>query len=143
MSGRSYGFYMGSTSITVDKTVGEIVQALRGIRALQIGFHYEGSAIKGIQFALAIPGAAAPVSFDLPARVDPLFERMRKKGMRDRAQAERVAWRQVLRWVEAQIALIDCGMADPAEVFLPYAITAGGKTVYALFAETGAKLLSA
>ena len=75
--------------------------------------------------------------------MDPLFARMQKKGMRDRAQAERVAWRQVLRWVEVQVAMIDCGMADPAEVFLPYAITASGRTVYQLFAETGTKMLSA
>jgi hypothetical protein len=43
--------------------------------------------------------------------------------------------------VEAQAAMIDVGMAEPTEVFLPYAITASGRTVYQLFAESGAKLL--
>lgn len=142
MSKNSYGFYMGSTNITVDKTVGEIINVLRRIRAVQINFHYDGDRIAGIRFALALPGTPAPVSFDLPARIDPLFKRMQQKGMRDRAQAERVAWRQLLRWIEAQAAMIDVGMVEAAEVFLPYAVTASGKTVYQLFAATGARLLS-
>jgi hypothetical protein len=141
MSKTSYGFYMGSTAISVDKTVGEIVSILRRIRATAIGFDYAGDTVKGIRFALTIPNAPAPVEFELPARVDPLFKRMQAKGMRDRAQAERVAWRQVLRWVEVQVAMIDCGMAAPGEVFLPYAITASGRTVYELFEETGARML--
>jgi hypothetical protein len=37
-------------------------------------------------------------------------------------KARRVAWRQVLAWVKAQFALIECGMVDRVEVFLPYAI---------------------
>lgn len=45
----------------------------------------------------------------------------------DRAQAERTAWRQVLRWVEAQMALIDAGMTQTHEVFMPYAVIPGTK----------------
>jgi hypothetical protein len=38
-----------------------------------------------------------------------------------------VAWRQILRWVEAQLALIDTGMVQPQEVFLSYAIVNQGE----------------
>jgi hypothetical protein len=37
-------------------------------------------------------------------------------------KARRIAWRQVLRWVEAQLALIETGMVKTQEVFLPYAM---------------------
>jgi hypothetical protein len=143
VSKSSYGFFMGSTEISVDKTVGEIVTVLRRIRALQIGFRYKGDKLDAVQFSLALPGFPAPVSFELPARVEPLFERMKKKGMHDRQQAERVAWRQVLRWVEAQTAMIDVGMVESGEVFMPYAITPSGRTIYQLFVEGGAKMLAA
>lgn len=143
MSKNSYGFYMGSTVISVDQTVGEIVTVLRGIRALQVGFRYSGDAVDGVHFSLALPGFPGPVAFDLPARVEPLFQRMKKAGMHDRKQAERVAWRQVLRWVEVQAAMIEVGMAEPGEVFMPYAIGANGRTIYQLFAESGAKMLGA
>ncbi len=50
----------------------------------------------------------------------------------DRAQAERTAWRQVLRWVEAQMAMIDAGMTQTQEVFMPYAVIPGtdNKTMF-------------
>jgi hypothetical protein len=46
------------------------------------------------------------------------------------AQAKRVAWRIVKDWVAAQMAIVDAQLADVAEVFLPYAITRTGLTVY-------------
>src|SRR6266478_5746936 len=35
-------------------------------------------------------------------------------------QAYRVAWRNILDWVQAQMALLEIGMAKIEEVFLPY-----------------------
>ena len=35
-------------------------------------------------------------------------------------QAYRVAWRNILDWVQAQMALLEIGMAKMEEVFLPY-----------------------
>ncbi len=45
-------------------------------------------------------------------------------------QAQRVAWRIVKDWVEAQMAIVEAQLADMAEVFLPYAITKKGTTLY-------------
>ena len=62
----------------------------------------------------------------------------------DRAQAERTAWRQVLRWVEAQMAMIEAGMTQTHEVFMPYAVIPGSddKTMFQAW-ESQQKLLAA
>jgi hypothetical protein len=46
------------------------------------------------------------------------------------AQAKRVAWRLIFRWIEAQLALVEINMADIKEIFMPYLITSEGKTLY-------------
>ena len=79
----------------------------------------------------------------LPARIDACLNVLRKekrenprKQIKDtREQAERVAWRILKDWVEAQMALIDIEMARFEEVFLPYIQTNNGQTVYARLEE--------
>ena len=56
-----------------------------------------------------------------------------KTKVRIRAQAERVGWRQLLRWVQAQLAMIEVGMAQRAEVFMPYIQQADGRTFFEYF----------
>ena len=45
-------------------------------------------------------------------------------------QARRVAWRIVRDWVEAQMAIVELEMAKVDQVFLPYARTPNGQTLY-------------
>lgn len=59
----------------------------------------------------------------------------------DREQARRVAWRQLYRWVQAQVALIQTGMVKTQEVFMPYLRTSTGQTVYELAEQRGFKLM--
>ena len=47
-----------------------------------------------------------------------------------REQAERVAWRILKDWVEAQMALLDIEMVRFEEIFLPYIETTSGQTIY-------------
>jgi hypothetical protein len=56
----------------------------------------------------------------MPVRVEPL-----KKHIPDTAQAERTAWRQLLRWVQAQNAMIEVGMAEAGEVYFAYMVNPG------------------
>ncbi len=58
------------------------------------------------------------------------------KPLKTKEQAARVAWRIIKDWVEAQIAIIDAGMATVTQVFLPYAQTPEG-TVYECFEKRG------
>jgi hypothetical protein len=70
-------------------------------------------------------------------------DRLIEAGYRVREQAERVAWRQLLRWAQAQLAMIETGMAAAEEVFLPYLQEPSGRTVYEVFAESRFKALPA
>lgn len=47
-------------------------------------------------------------------------------------KARQVAWRQVFRWVQAQLAMVDTEMVTVDEVFFPYIQTRNGQTVYEL-----------
>jgi hypothetical protein len=79
------------------------------------------------------------LAFALPVRVEPLVKRLRG----DRAQAERVAWRQLLRWTQAQMAMVEVGMVRAEEVYAPYMLQAGGRTLFELLTESRFKALPA
>ena len=52
-------------------------------------------------------------------------------------QAYRVAWRNILDWVQAQMALLEIGMAKIEEVFLPYMQDREGVTLFERMQERG------
>jgi hypothetical protein len=91
----------------------------------------------GLAFRFNVDGQLIP--FRLPCRwraVEKLLRAKRRprKGDTYDAWARRVAWRQILRWVEAQIAMIETGMVKLEEVFLPYAMVQN-RTFYDIVAE--------
>jgi hypothetical protein len=52
-------------------------------------------------------------------------------------QAYRVAWRNILDWVQAQMALLEIGMAKMEEVFLPYMLDQQGQTLFERMEQRG------
>ena len=142
--------YMETTGIPAGKTAGEITDLLVRSGAKQIATDYNSGRVVGLRWVLSVPGGGDQV-FAMPARVDPVFKKINGRrqynrmsnAVKDREQAERVAWRQLLRWVQAQLAMIDCGMAEASEVFFPYLQTSTGSTVYELFRGQGFKMIAA
>ncbi len=141
--------YMETTQVSAEKTAAEITNALVKAGARQISTDYGDSGRPiGLRFVLLIENF--PVVFALPVRIDPVFKHINGRrnypsshAANDRAQAERVAWRQLLRWVQAQLAMIETGMVQPQEVFLPYLLHAGsGQTLFEFFKGEGLKQLS-
>ena len=127
---------METTEIAAEKTAGEITSMLIQCGARQISMSYDAAGrITDMCFVLIVEGVAHP--FKMPVRTEPVFALLngRRKftydrvnsAAKDRAQAERVAWRQLLRWVQAQLALVGAGMAATREVFLPTWSIAAGK----------------
>ena len=116
--------YMGTTAIDPLKTIGQIHAYLVRMGAQRIMNTYENGEAVAVHFMLAIGGTE--MSFELPARIDPIFKIINKdrpwghSKQADLDQAKRVAWRQIYRWIQAQVALIETGMAEAAEVFMPY-----------------------
>jgi hypothetical protein len=139
---KSKSMYMETTRITVDKTSQEIsiLLARAGARAVLTEYD-QNRKISALCFKMEVKGESIP--FVLPVRVDPIFKHLQKKlSLRCRnrkekelqSQAERVAWRQIFRWIEAQIALIETGMVKSDEVFMPYIQTGINETLYEKFA---------
>lgn len=136
-----------TTQVEAAKTVGEIQAILGKHGARSITTEYDdNSNISGVNFTLLIEGV--PLAIRLPCNVDGVLRAMNKaKGVPgrlcNRLQARRVAWRILKNWLEAQLALYQVGQAEMAEVFMAYAITGDGRSVYELFREAHVKQLNA
>lgn len=132
-----------TTIIDSHKTVGEIQSILARSGAMAVSVDYQNGQPSALLFLLDVKGT--PVSFRLPSRWQGVYAAICNdskvpRNFKNEAQAQRVSWRIIKDWVEAQMAIIEAGLAMPAEVFLPYAVTASGKTVYQVF-EDDQKLL--
>jgi hypothetical protein len=129
-----------TTSIAVDKTTGEITRILREHGASRVTIDYDQ---QGNPSALAfwMGTARGDHEFRLPANIPGVWRaltRQQQSGaipprLATKEQAARVGWRIVKDWLEAQIAIIEAGMATVDEVLLPYLLAPSGRTVYEEF----------
>ena len=125
-----------TTEITVERTIGEIQKLLADNGARGIALEYdEAGLIKDIFFKIRLHERELP--FRLPAKPDRVYaavfagmqyqERLRQERMK---KAEAIAWRICKSWLEAQLTLINLEQAKIEEVFLPYLILPGDKTLF-------------
>lgn len=144
--------FMESTEVPPERTAAEIVGELVAAGATKIMHEYgQDGQLAGITFS--IPRSGVDVPFRLPVKTEPIFKIIngRRKwsgdrsanAPRDLAQAKRTAWRQLFRWVQAQLALIKTGMVQTEEVFLPYMLTRNNQTLYEQIKDSGFKALPA
>ncbi len=125
-----------TTTVDSFKTVSEIEYILMKHKAKSIMKNYEGETITGLSFLIDTGIQQIPVK--LPVKVDQCLEVLKKekrenprKQIKDtKEQAERVAWRILKDWIEAQMALLDIEMVRFEEIFLPYIEVPGGQTIY-------------
>jgi hypothetical protein len=87
-----------------------------------------------------IPTEFGVLTFLLPANIHRVYQVIVRDtrippSLRTKEQAARVAWRIVKDWIEAQLAMIEAGLVDLEQVFLPYAQDATGRTFYELMRE--------
>lgn|SRR3990167_7996872 len=139
-----------STSIDAGKTAMEIVGLLAAHRCLHINLETDGLGVfTGITFGIMV--GQKEQGFRLPVNAEAVLDALRANNRQgkvqprfvNKEQASKVAWRIVKDWVEAQIAIIESGMATTAEVFLPYLITDTNQTLYERLSERSFALLSA
>lgn len=122
-----------TTSVDYDKTISEIQVILVKHGAVKITTDYLDKLPSSVTFCLPMNGTL--VAFALPANYEGVLSAMKrdrkiKNSYVNKEQALRVSWRIVKDWVAAQMAIVDSELADMAEVFLPYAITKSGTTLY-------------
>jgi hypothetical protein len=124
------------TTVAADKTAAEIIRKVAAAGATQILTDYQAGRPTGVAFALHTPAGVR--QYRLPVDVAAVEKVMRAYGSgvqrryQNRDQAERVAWRIMKDWAEAQLAIIETHMLSVDQVFLPYMLV-DGSTVYDLY----------
>lgn len=135
--------FMEYTDVPDTKTVAEIQHLLARRGASSVLVEYENGHVSGVAFKLLVGDQEIP--FRLPCRWQSVLKILKVEGKKlrradtEEGRARRVAWRQILRWCEAQFALIATGMVKTDEVFMPYIITQtpeGEQSMYQLVAKS-------
>ncbi len=135
--------FMETTQISPDRTIGEIEAVLIENGCNAVLKEYHSGIIDAVSFRIKVGGRDIP--FRLPCRWQAICAVFIKRksgkwnysvGESTKAacadKARRVAWRQILRWVEAQCALVQTDMVKMEEVFFPYIQSKSGQTLYEL-----------
>lgn len=131
-----------STKVEAGRTAAEILGILARIGASRSSITYGPDQVPiGLEFVLTTD--TGDMVFRLPSRVDGVYRILYDDwsngkisgSFATRRHADRVAWRILKDWVEAQLALIQTRMVQPIEVFLPYALNGSGVTFFEAFVE--------
>ncbi len=133
-----------TTKVDASKTIGEIMGLLSKKGAQKMVIDYSDGEQSAVTFMLTLNGQN--VFFALPCRRDGVLKAMKKDPkvplkLCTNQQALRVGWRIVKDWVEAQLAIVEAQLAELPEVFLPYAVTKNGSTLYDRMKSDGNQLL--
>lgn len=131
-----------TTTIDVHKTLGEIQKILveHGARKLMYDYDENGH-IQSLCFSVLTPEGNER-GIKLPANVQAIYKVLQaQKNQKkinikpDYAQAERVAWRIIKDWVEAQMAILETQMVQTEEIFLPYMVNKNGNTFFQVYQQ--------
>src|SRR5437660_11332098 len=133
----------------IERIFAELQQTLGTHGAKQISFDYgDDGRVHGVAFTIKVHDRN--ISVKLPARVEKaqavlkkqwdegvISHKRGKENTYGFEQAYRVAWRNILDWVQAQMALLEIGMAKMEEVFLPYMQDNQGVTFFERMEQQG------
>jgi hypothetical protein len=134
-----------TTTIDAFKTISEIQKLLAkaGASAVMNEMDTNGN-IVALSFKIKLN--EQDIAFRLPTDWHPVLEVMKQdnripRSFKTQEQALRVAWRITKDWIEAQVAFIETMMVTTAQVFLPYAVTSNGQTLYEYIGQNTQLLL--
>ena len=124
-----------TTKVDVYTTIGAIQGCLVKHGARKIMQDYDGEG-RPQALCFAIDTKFGIRGIKLPANVDAVHKVLTNQKVKcDREQAERVAWRILKDWVEAQMAILESEMVQMDEIFLPYMVAKDGLPTYELYRE--------
>lgn len=134
-----------TTGVNYNKTIGEIQEILVKSGANKIIVDYQQSLPVGLTFHII--EQSHPIFFSLPCNYQGVLNSLIKnpkvpKKLKTEEQAMRVGWRILKDWIQAQLAIVEAELATVTEVFLPYAITKNGVTLYNYLKEDKTLLLN-
>lgn len=127
-----------TTSVAASRSIGQIQSLLvkAGARALMQEYGDDGTAT-GIAFAIDTQFGMR--QFRMPVNVDKVQAVLKRQRLQprflERDHAERVAWRILKDWLEAQLAIIQTEMVTIDQIMLPYMRANADQTVYEIVAQ--------
>lgn len=128
-----------TTTVAASRTIGQVQEMLvkAGARQIMSDYGPDGCAI-GVTFSIVT--ATGMRAFQLPVQTDRVLKVMKQdratpQRLKTIEQAERVGWRIVKDWLEAQLAIVKTEMVTFDEVMLPYMRTDDGRTIYELYLD--------
>lgn len=133
-----------TTKVPVYRSIQEIQKALikAGASSIMQDFDEDG-AVSAVAFKIKLN--ENEISFRLPSETKAVLAVMQQDGTPNsyltEDHAQRVAWRIIKDWVEAQMAIVQTKMVTLPQVFLPYAVNKDGVTLYQIVAENPHLLL--
>jgi hypothetical protein len=135
-----------TTEVPALRSASQIQETLAKAGARQVMMNYDADGRpSGVAFGMETAFGAR--QFVLPVNPLRVLAVMKKDRVQPRfqsyEQAERVAWRILKDWIEAQLALISTEMVSLDQVMLPYMAGDNGRTVYELYVEREQQALPA
>jgi hypothetical protein len=128
-----------TTTVPVSRTIGQVQGLLVEAGARQVMTEYDAvGRARGIAFA--VETGLGLRTFVLPVDAGRVEQVLKRDKVPTRyatpEHAERVAWRIVKDWVEAQLAIIRTEMVTLDQVMLPYMRTVTGATMFELYLDS-------
>lgn len=134
-----------TTKVSTSKTAGEVQAILIKAKAQAVMTEYDDQG-EATHIAFRITTPQGIVHYRLPANAEGVMRVLKRnkkvpRNSQNMEQARRVAWRIVKDWIAAQMAIIEAEIVSLEQVFLPYAQTSNGETVYERFLSGGLNML--
>ena len=129
-----------TTKLSAQAHLAKIQESLiaHGANGIQLLFDGEHR-ISAVQFAIPHKDGKN-ISFALPCewrRFQQVLKNQNARRWDEDEYAYRVAWANIKDWVLAQMALYESSMVEMPQIFLPFAVSRGGKTLYEITTEKG------
>lgn len=128
-----------TTTISVNKTIGEIQGILSKHGATAIMTEYDNGNVTGLSFKIMTP--RGELGIRLPSNTDRVLQVLKNQRKNNNQvkdtfdQANKVAWRIIKDWIDAQMAILETEMVEMEQIFLPYVMNNKGQTLYESFKE--------
>jgi len=116
-----------TTEVSTERTIMEIEQVLVRWGAINISKMYDNGQPSALAFQYMVNGQ--PLLFRLPMEKDKIMQvfnhqvkagKIPKRYLNNEEQSNRVGWRVIKIWIEAQISLIEIHAVKIEQVLLPY-----------------------
>lgn len=115
------------------QSIARIQETLVAHGATGLLYEYEPGTgrVAALRFTLPIKGVT--VAFSMPVDWRLFREVLKRQGVKrwdDEDYCYRVAWANLRDWTDSQMALLETQMVEMPQLFLPFAVSRNGRTLY-------------